>query len=158
MAHDTFAGKRISQVYVSGDDSLEWAELNEAVYPGMAIYIDSNGKANLCKNTDGPPSGIVECPRDADMDTQIASGKIIGYYPTGNKTVVWAFYLHASPVVAIRPGEPLVPSGTDGKLMKFAYTNSAIATDTLNNKVGRARSVDACSLTNDHLIKVALGG
>lgn len=159
MASDTFATKRVSKVYVSGDKRTESVVAGEAgIYPGYIIRIASDEKAYLCNNSDGQPSGIVEVPIGADLDTVIASGDMLEFYRIGQDTEVWMFLLYASPLAAIRDGELITTSATDGKGMKWAYTDTAEATDSNAFNVGRASIVDTGHLTEDHLIKVNLAG
>ena len=160
MADETYAGANIHHIYAGGDPATKWKAMGEAVYPGDVIRIHSDDKIYACKSTDLYASGVMGLTPGQDIDTiyTVTSGKLYPYYPVGQKTLVWVRLEATSPAVAVRDGSFAIVGTEDGKVRAWAYTDAAEATDTLSTKVGRVVDIDAGHVSDDHIIKINLGG
>ena len=117
-------------------------------YPGNIVTGAGNteGEVDLAVSTDGVVAveGIVLKRvgiggREQDIDTQITAGQYVQVLrPSGGRFIVAA--TRADQSLDTEMGEPMVLEAT-GHLKKFAYTDTAAATDTLSDCFCRCAEV-----------------
>ena len=157
MATDTHVALNYNDVYLGGSPKkVEWAVLAEAVGPGDTMRLASDGKIYACKNSDGPAAGIMALAPGHAISADYTVGDLCPYHPRGcgNKVVVWRQLLSAA--VAMVVGNPIVVSSTDDQVQIFAYSDAAIATDTLNLRIGSCAKYHAGDASYAKLIEMIL--
>ena len=158
MTSDTYATKLVA-VFAGGHPDTEKGvkvATSETIYPGYPIYV-ANGLAYAAQSSDRV-TGVAASKPGHDDDVAFTALEVIEYYPVGQDTYVWVRWLAQTPQVTINEGDVIVLSGTDGYVMKWAYTDGTEASDTFVNKVGRSASYKVGSATNNYLIRVHLSG
>lgn len=126
------------------------------IYAGYVVR-RSSSLLYLCKSGE-LPFGIAEGELGGDLDTAIDSGDEIEVYPLHSNQIVKAWYGSQSPAVNLEESDIMVLSATDGMLKKFAYTDSAVATDTLSEKIGNYAGDSALtgSTSNNQIIDLKI--
>jgi hypothetical protein len=160
MAHDTFDGKNIYNVYIGPQGYRfvlgPYLTGEAGIYAGYVVRRASN-LLYLCKSGEAQ-FGIMDGELGSDLDTAYDSGDEGEVFPIGSKQMVHAWYVAQSPAVDLESMNKMVLSATDGMVKKWAYTDAAEATDSLSELVGLYCGDKATtgSTTNNQIIEILI--
>lgn len=160
MADDTFASKKIGDIYAGGNPKKQWATCAEAIGPGDTMRLGSDGKIYATKESDGGVRGIMALKDGHDLDTDYAVDEWAPYYVVGQDTNAWAKLKARNPAIAT-DNYHAVLSTTDDTIDVFdstRYVNAAFATDTLALRVGKFVDYDVGHITDMHIVLINLSG
>ncbi|KKN42540.1 hypothetical protein LCGC14_0712260 [marine sediment metagenome] len=115
--------------YQAGDSTLQ---------PGYVATRDDSDEVKVATASDAIPLGVCGATSYMDLNTAVTAGRRIPIWLCGSGVEVMVLHDDDTGAATLIRGQKYIPDDANaGAVMLWAYTDAAVATDTMSGFVGR---------------------
>lgn len=123
----------------NGIEGPEWFRAGDAlIYPGNVVSRDADvGEVKIAPTDEPAPVGVAGCPTYQDLETAYSLGWRVPVWLCGSGVHVMVLHDDDTGATTLYRGQKfIVDDANAGCVMLWAYTDAAVATDTMSGLVG----------------------
>ena len=123
----------------NGVEGPEWFRAGDAlIYPGYVVSRDADvGEIKIAPTDEPAPVGVAGCTTYHDLNSNFALGVRVPVWLCGSGVHVMVLHDDDTGATTLYRGQKfIVDDANAGAVMLWAYTDAAVATDTMSGLVG----------------------
>ena len=125
---------------VGGVEGPEWFRAGDAlIYPGYVVSADADqGECKIAPTDEPEPTGVAGCPTYQDLNTAYTLGWRVPVWLCGSGVHIMVLHDDDTGATTLTRNQKfIVDDANAGCVMLWAYTDTAVATDTMSGLVGQ---------------------